>query len=443
MNLFMKSTLIIDPSRTLETRKTSTGDHPSNDLSITRGVTINYDFLHTVSGVIGRCNSFGRWCSALMLGVMNEKGEHHQPRELSAVRIRLSADQPAPRPDPLGRARIGWAEGLDLHGLWERGRGVWKADLATIAEADLVVLVAENLVRLVGSIDGVTFHGDRVAIGGRPLVGHPLVGELDPIPNSSADPLAYGTVTTLSAAAFPAKPPSYSQLLATTIGLLTTAVRRRRPVLRQDDHGRWESDPDRSERGDWAQFLTVAMAGAAANNGGIEAALATSRPGSWEADSVRQILHATVGHDEEGLWAYRTEPVEITLCVDELLTHVAHDTATAYAAATNELRRRHEAGLATVDHENQLEALRLAELHDWGEALRARILQLATEMPGLAVPVRVEIDTTTTTTSYRFDRDAIEYSLQDQLITQALNTTPTPADLPGTPLNRLDQLHPY
>lgn len=69
---------------------------------------------------------------------------------------------------------------------------------------------------------------------------------------------------------------------------------------------------------DWAQFVTFALAGAAANMGGIEPALA-GRPGSWEAAAVRGLLVAAVGDDEELLWTHRTEPVKVTLYVSELL----------------------------------------------------------------------------------------------------------------------------
>jgi hypothetical protein len=43
----------------------------------------------------------------------------------------------------------------------------------------------------VGTIDGVTIHGDRVAIIGRPLPNHPLIGQPDPLDNTSQNPVAY------------------------------------------------------------------------------------------------------------------------------------------------------------------------------------------------------------------------------------------------------------
>src|SRR3954447_12534849 len=69
---------------------------------------------------------------------------------------------------------------------------------------------------------------------------------------------------------------------------------------------------------DFAEFLAHALAGAAANLGGIEELLAR-RPGSWEAHYIRELLTATVGHDEQYLHAHRTEPLVIRVHVDDVL----------------------------------------------------------------------------------------------------------------------------
>jgi hypothetical protein len=90
----------------------------------------------------------------------------------------------------------------------------------------------------------------------------------------------------------------------------------------------------RREPSDWAEFVPLALAGAAANVGGVEAALA-GRPGSWEADFVRQLLTGTVGHDQECLWEHRTEPLAITLYVDKILDDLGVEAA--YQDADNEL----------------------------------------------------------------------------------------------------------
>lgn len=66
--------------------------------------------------------------------------------------------------------------------------------------------------------------------------------------------------------------------------------------------------------GDFSEGLTLALAAAAANAGGCDA-LTASRPGSWEADLVQQILTATVGSDDIDLWRHRTEPLTIAFGV--------------------------------------------------------------------------------------------------------------------------------
>lgn len=115
---------------------------------------------------------------------------------LAAVRIKLGDDEAAPQPDPLGRSRVGYKAGLSPEALWERGRGVWKAKLTAVADRDLLVLTHHGVVVLVGTVDGVTFAGERVAVTGRPDPSHPLIGQPDPLANASRNPVAYGEVYT-------------------------------------------------------------------------------------------------------------------------------------------------------------------------------------------------------------------------------------------------------
>lgn len=201
------------------------------------------------------------------------------------MRIRLGVERRAPQPDPLGRPLIGYSNGLTVDELWARGRGVWKAKHASVAAAALVVLVHDDVVRLVGTIDGVTFHEDRVAIEGRPLPMHPLIGRPDPVPNGSSNPIAYGAINTVLPAVTPAR--SGQVVLQEAVAVLTEAARLRRTVLRpvEGRPGRWENDPQRTEPTDWAELVTLALAGAAANVGGIDTAL-EGRSGSWEAAGV-------------------------------------------------------------------------------------------------------------------------------------------------------------
>jgi hypothetical protein len=55
---------------------------------------------------------------------------------------------------------------------------------------------------------------------------------------------------------------------------------------------------------DFAGWLASVLATVAAGVGGSDALLA-GRPGSWEAAHVRDLLHGTVGHDDEYLQQYR------------------------------------------------------------------------------------------------------------------------------------------
>lgn len=236
--------------------------------------------------------------------------------EVDVVRIKLGSDKPAPQPDALGRDRIGFAHGLPTAELWERGRGVWRARLDKVSDAQLLLIASGGIVVMAGSISGVTFHDGRVAITGLPDPTHPLIGQRDPLDNSSANPVAYGRLETA-----PARHPSQralSEVLNDAIATLTEAGRQRRPRLHQTPSGRLEPHPTESDPVDWAEFVTLALAGAAANLGGIERALA-GRPGSWEAAKVEDLLYATVGTEPSDLWRHRTEPVRVVVDVDEIL----------------------------------------------------------------------------------------------------------------------------
>ena len=135
--------------------------------------------------------------------------------------------------------------------------------------------------------------------------------------------------------------------------------------------GRWEPD-------DFAEFVAQALVAAAANVGGVETVLA-GRPGSWEADAVRQLFVGTVGGDEDYLLAYRTEPVVVTVFVDEVLTDLG--VWQGYDEAAAALGRRLDqvpADAADREHrldaiaaeEEQLEQARERAWADYGQALK-------------------------------------------------------------------------
>jgi len=208
---------------------------------------------------------------------------------------------------------------------------------------------------------------------------------------------------------------SHDAVLADAVRVLTEGARR--SVTWTDRDGR-----EHQQRADFAEFVTHAVAGAAANLGGIEHALA-ARPGSWEADKVRDMLHCTVGYDEDYLDEHRTEPVVVRVHVDDILNELG--VWKLYDEAHDELDRRHdtiaiptaagvpgdptfEAALAalepaTAEQEaasdvveelrERLDAQQGHESADYGEAFKANIHRAATELfPGLRVPVEVIVE---------------------------------------------------
>lgn len=134
----------------------------------------------------------------------------------------------------------------------------------------------------------------------------------------------------------------YAEVLHDAITVLTEATRLTNQPARQTSSGQWEPDPDpRAALAiDWAAFVTQALAGAAANVGSIEQVLA-GRPGSWEAERVRQTLGSTV-LDEKDLFQHRTEPVVVDLWVEAILSSIDDGTDAQYREAEDELARREE-----------------------------------------------------------------------------------------------------
>ena len=253
-----------------------------------------------------------------------------------------------------------------------------------------------------------------------------------------------------------------ADVLADAIRVLTEAARLRRVVLARDETASaaagqpvW-APTGRTEQADWAEFVTMALAGAAANFGGVEAILA-GRPGSWEADGVYQLLASTVGHEQQYLWEHRTEPLMIDVYVDEILA----DTGvwTRYDDAQQEIYRRYQAlGLivpagavtwdpltdeqeaqldALAELEEQVEQLREKDWAAYGQALKANVEAAAGRVEGLTVPVVVNVDLTT----YRASREyGDSYGLVERILEEAITATPPPDERP--PLDRLAETPP-
>lgn len=267
-----------------------------------------------------------------------------------------------------------------------------------------------------------------------------------------------------------AQPPSRPRedVLADAIRVLTEAARLTRPLpgsaAAAPAAGQPVSVTSGREPADWAEFVTHALAGAAANIGGIEAILA-GRPGSWEADGVRNLLTSTVEPDEEHLLEHRTEALVVDVDIDELLTDLG--AWEPYDEASRELARRYDTiGIATVtrkpgdplvdeglrrlqpateeqerqadriaDLEERLEQQRLEDWASYGRALQGAIEAEAARLPGLTVPVIVRVQQES---PRRTDgQTGAPCGLIDQLLTVAIQVTELPGD-GRPPLSRLE-----
>src|SRR5215472_6076705 len=176
---------------------------------------------------------------------------------------------------------------------------------------------------------------------------------------------------------------TYDEVLSDAVRVLTEAARR--VITLTDRDGR-----ARHEQADFAEFVAHALAAAAANIGGIEPILA-GRPGSWEADHLRDLLCATAGYDEQFLLQRRTEPVVVGVRVSEILGDLG--IRTLYEQAYDELERRedvicaaspHAKPISQEQHAEQavidelraaLHAQRFRDWADYGAAFRANVLR--------------------------------------------------------------------
>jgi hypothetical protein len=196
----------------------------------------------------------------------------------------------------------------------------------------------------------------------------------------------------------------YDAVLAHTVRVLTEAARRR--ITR--GHGSEQQD-----QADFADFLADALAGTAANLGGIEQLLA-GRSGSWEANYVRQLLVGTVGEDEAYLFEHRTEPLVIRVHADDILNELGF--WPLYDDADTELNRReaailtrHDDGGPIEDYDaddtaaldeidrlrDTLDSQREQDCAGYARAFTGQVHTAAAELfPGLPVPVDVLLETT-------------------------------------------------
>lgn len=114
---------------------------------------------------------------------------------VDVVRIKIAKEQPAAAED--SRDFIGYREGLRTEELWKRGREAWRLRAEKVLACDYLVIAHQGVVRLVGTIEGVRKiegRGERLGIIGKPDPTHPLIGQPDPLDNSSQNPISYGRI---------------------------------------------------------------------------------------------------------------------------------------------------------------------------------------------------------------------------------------------------------
>lgn len=106
-------------------------------------------------------------------------------------------------------------------------------------------------------------------------------------------------------------PPPEPEPIPAAIAALTAAARQTRVRGAGTDQAAVEPV-------DFGELACHVLTAVAANLGGVEELLA-GRPGSWEADYVRQIVRSTAGdYDDEELLRYRTEPVRVPFDAEDV-----------------------------------------------------------------------------------------------------------------------------
>lgn len=99
-------------------------------------------------------------------------------------------------------------------------------------------------------------------------------------------------------------------LVGQAIEVLTSIARQTRV--------RGAGTPDATvEPGDFAAVAAQVLTAVAANVGDVETLLA-GRPGSWEADLVRQIVNSTAGYNSTDLLSWRTHPVRLQFAAEDV-----------------------------------------------------------------------------------------------------------------------------
>lgn len=256
--------------------------------------------------------------------------------------------------------------------------------------------------------------------------------------------------------------------IADAIAALTAAARRERTIGAGTPN-------EHTEPVDFGEIACHVITAVAANVGGVEVLL-SGRPGSWEADYVRQIVQSTAGGDDTELLRYRTEPVRIEFdvedafydfgltdlydrAVDELASRwVAADDALFDAYVTAEERARiEEIRAATTNVRTDDEALfeRSKPLMEEARAIVEAITQRAVAADDPLAAALTAAETAEETARELWEQDqsayreaytaAIRQALTDRGLTVEVEVVEARGELEWDPLvyELVDELHEH
>lgn len=144
---------------------------------------------------------------------------------------------------------------------------------------------------------------------------------------------------------------------------------------------------------DFADFLATALRATAANLEDPHA-LTAGRPGSWESAALSELLHGAVGLNPTmfDLAQYRTEPIQVTLNVAELVLVEEGSPGAPRSYDDAVYEARDDDDLATEISHQYVEAYSA-----YAERFTAAVQAEAEKNPGLSGLVTVTVDTNITT----------------------------------------------
>ena len=148
---------------------------------------------------------------------------------------------------------------------------------------------------------------------------------------------------------------------------------------------------------DVAEFVCLVLAATAANVVGPDLLLA-ARPGSWESETIYELLVRTMGEDPDEWGRYRTEAVAVPLNVAELIeTGDLHPGLLGLDDAQAELDHRFDGITEAACDEYERELERLADRYgesyrDYGRHFAEAVRRIAASVEYLQVPPQVVVD---------------------------------------------------